>query len=213
MAPTYANADLAYRNAAARLRSSCRFLDGYLTPVEPDETIDMPPDKPIRAVEVPSCDECTAEIELLEAGDRAGHVCTHGGREQRDVRPSVQQRVITGKRPQPNAGVIREYMGDVNTKLESFTTALSTLCSLMDDREEVVAFEDHLMVWVDYCGWLKNRAYVILDMLETATTGRNTVNNHVTRVSVQQVGVSDNVMQLIMSLLQISLHIKLLLVG
>ena len=82
MAPTYANADLAYRNAAARLRSSCRFLDGYLTPVEPDESIDMPPDKPIRAVEVPSCDECTAEIEQLEAGDRAGHVCTHCGEQE-----------------------------------------------------------------------------------------------------------------------------------
>ena len=90
MALTYANADLAYLNSAARLRSACRFLDGYLTPVEPDESIDMPPDKPIKAVDVPSCDACTAEIELLEAGDRAGHVCTHRGEQQLEVRPSVQ---------------------------------------------------------------------------------------------------------------------------
>ena len=73
-------------------------------------------------------------------------------------------------------------MGEVNTKLDSLTTALSTLCSLMDDSDEVVAFEDHIMVWVDYCGWLKNRAYVILDMLEAAATGRNIVNTTVAQL-------------------------------
>ena len=111
MAPSYAQADLAYRNAANALSATCTGLEYYL----PDDTtqahavVRIPPTRP-RAVSV-TCAQCVEELEALNAGSRDGHQCTH----QRDdetgdetIQPRDGVQSDAPRRRQPNAGVIRQ---------------------------------------------------------------------------------------------------------
>ena len=63
MAPSYANADNAYRNAVARLSTSVMFLERHLPPTDNAEVTEpegMPPLKPSRPrlESIPACAQC-----------------------------------------------------------------------------------------------------------------------------------------------------------
>ena len=81
MAPSLQTADTNYRNACNRLTSAIVQLEQYLPSDTHNVSIrnrELPPVKPRdRIGSVPACQACSVELQDLDAGDRAGHVCTH----------------------------------------------------------------------------------------------------------------------------------------
>ena len=82
MAPiTAASANLAYDKAVTRLKRACRELERNIPPpdnLEADDTL-VPTLRPReRADSAAGCPLCVPELEILEEGVRAGHMCTHG---------------------------------------------------------------------------------------------------------------------------------------
>ena len=171
MAPaTVASAKAAHERTLNRLKTACTSLEHQLPPLPPGEEYTFPDN--VREDRVPAATECalcTAELDAMDAGERAGHVCTHdqGVQSRRDDEQSehgsdlgsgriTAQKVKRNK--QPKAGVIREYMGSLNTCLEAFTDAVSNLCTLLRDRGEKEMYQDHLIVWVSHCEDMKDRA-------------------------------------------------------
>ena len=82
MAPTtIQTADTNYRNACNRLTSAIVQLEQYLPSDAVDLSIrprEVPSTRPRpRVVSVPACPDCAVELQEVDAGDRAGHVCTH----------------------------------------------------------------------------------------------------------------------------------------
>ena len=78
MAPNQAAADSAYNQAVKKLKVACTFLEGQLSPPEPEQFVDIPSDRPKqRDVIVRECQFCEAELQELEAEDRPEHACSH----------------------------------------------------------------------------------------------------------------------------------------
>ena len=98
MAPSYANADLTYRQAVSALTFACKQLECHLPSddiTQADNSLNIPPHRPQqRGESVSVCPECVVELDQLEPGARDGHQCTHnvddgvdqGSGLQRDVR-------------------------------------------------------------------------------------------------------------------------------
>ena len=181
MAPSYANADNAYRNAVARLSTSVMFLERHLPTTDNAEVTEpegMPPLKPSRPrlESVPACAQCQAELEELDAGSRDSHVCTHHTDEVDNSAnlttrsdASISKSRGKGQRQrQPNTGVVRQDMNNMNEKFEAFTSALATFCTVMEDEEEIRMFEEHLLVWTEYVGWMRDRAEDLIALIEGA---------------------------------------------
>ena len=142
MAPiTAASANLAYDKAVTRLKRACRELERNIPPpdnLEADDTL-APTLRPReRADSAASCPLSVPELEILEEGARAGHVCTHG--ENRNVGDDAtseagsqggrSDRGQTSRRArvkQPKIGVIREYVDKLDACLDTYTDAVSIL--------------------------------------------------------------------------------------
>ena len=171
MAPSFSTADTAYQNAVFRLRAACTLLERHLTPS--DDEVPQPSLRPKRATEVAECAQCAAELQEQEAGSRENLVCTH--RQDDEVRAAdtgtedAHARVPPIRAPrgkQPNAGVIRQEVLNLDEKFDSFTTAIAVLCSLIEDTVDRDLFEAHLVRWADYIGWMKERAAEVIALLE-----------------------------------------------
>ena len=171
MAPSYANADLAYRQANDLLRSSCTVLEFHLPPSRANEAgesvVFIPAARPRpRADSVLACAQCAEELEDVEPGQREGHQCTHQSREV-DGRQQGDRINDDGivRRRQPNAFIIRQDLQDVKERFEACSKALSTLCSVADE-EEAENLGQHLLVWAEYIADLRARAGEVLSVLE-----------------------------------------------
>ena len=171
MAPSFSTADTAYQNAVYRLRAACTLLERHLTP-SIDE-VPQPSLRPRRVPEVAECARCAAELQELEPVSRENHVCTH--RQDDEDRAAVtgaedaHARVPPIRAPrgkQPNAGVIRQEVLNLDEKFDSFTTAVAVLCSVIEDDVDRDLFEAHLVRWADYIGWMKERATEVIALLE-----------------------------------------------
>ena len=173
-AVTAASANLAYEKAITKLSRACVALEHH---IPPDGETDPPPLRPRpRSNSVAACALCAAELEELAAGDREGHICTHTGDHREDDAASIRSDGGTtqrkGRNKQPMVGVIKEYMDKVDTCLDAFTDAISVLCSVLEDREEKLQYQDHLTVWVEHCECLKDRAREAIVVLEAALERR-----------------------------------------
>ena len=179
MAPSYASADLSYRQAVAALSFACKQLECHLPSDEhtqADISLTIPPYKPVqRGSSVSVCPQCVAELETLEAGDRESYQCTHqidggdrrgsGSRRSDDAVESIRKR-------QPNAGVIRQDLTEIKERYDVFVKALSVLLSVSDDPQEVQSFEDHMLVWAEYIADVRSRAAEVLQILEAPVDNR-----------------------------------------
>ena len=81
----------------------------------------------------------------------------------------------TGRKKQPNAGVIHQDLADVKEKNEVFVKALSTLIVVCDSQEEKDSFEQHLIIWAEYVTDVRSRAAEVLHILEAPVDRRPVV--------------------------------------
>ena len=187
MAPSYANADLAYRQASELLRTACTVLEFHLPSSQVNEAgesfVFIPSARPRpRADSVVACEQCAEELENAEAGQREGHQCTHQPREV-DVRQHGDRITDDGvvRKRQPSPLIIRQDLTDVKEKFETCTKALSTLCSVTD-HEEAESLSQHILLWAEYIADLRARAGEVLTILEapvTAELGGQASSSHV----------------------------------
>ena len=173
---TVASANLAYEKAITKLSRACSALEHH---IPPDGETDPPPLRPTpRRNSIAACALCANELANLEPGDRESHVCTHD--EQRDRPPeddaasvrSESGQVRRIRNQQPKMGVIKEYMDKLETCLDSFTDAISLLCSVLESRDKKLQYQEHLTVWVEHCECLKDRARETIAVLEAAQFAR-----------------------------------------
>ena len=183
MAPnTYANAENSYRQAYNRLKVACTLLERHLPLPDDGSELETPSLTPRERVDrVAQCALCRAELETLEPEERAGHGCNHQGQasrqddENRSVTASDEGRhgseVHAAKRGvQPNAGVIKQDLTVLEDKFDAFIVALSILTSLMSD-EDGSQYENLLLEWTEFCGWLKDRADQTIRVLQAGVWG------------------------------------------
>ena len=179
MAPnTTIAAYAAYERAITRLKTACTSLERQIPPPENadgTEATDTPPIRPRESnVEVTACQACATELEEMDPNDRAGHACTHedqGNQPRTEQAPGSGPDDTTrrkGKNKQPKAGVLREYMGNMDACLEKFTDTVANLCSALTDVAEKERYQDHLIFWVEHCEDTKDRAREVIDLLEAA---------------------------------------------
>ena len=70
--------------------------------------------------------------------------------------------------------MLRQDVEILDEKFDSFTEALTTLTYVIEESE-VASYNEHLMEWADYCGFLKDRAHDTIDMLEGNHDNRNQI--------------------------------------
>ena len=110
-------------------------------------------------------------------GEREAHVCTHnpddhGNRQAQSDQGSEtgQRREGTGtrgKKKQPNAELIRKYVATLDERFDAFTAALSGLTGLLE-ADDVDMYNDHLIVWAEYVGDMRDRAFETAQILDAA---------------------------------------------
>ena len=174
MAPTNEVAvNRQYHNAVHSLQVACIDLVRHLPPPDNQEEVDnaleAPPPWPRPRVDsVAACQQCADELDQLDAGDREGHVCNHNV--TADAQPAVSsasRRTFSNWRRQPNAGVLRNDIKNVDEHFKAFTTALSNFCVLLE-QDQYIEYEAHLREWADYRGYIRDRALEAIEMLEAA---------------------------------------------
>ena len=160
-----------------KLKRAYSKLERHLPPLPGGESPGIPADRPReRAVSVTTCATCVRELEAMDVGDRAGHVCTHRGEERQDEdlisvggsegdRERDQVRT-TYRNRKPKLNVIKEYMEHLDVCLDNYTDAVAKLCTVLSKDEEKEDWEEHLLTWSDYCEQTKDRARDLLEMLE-----------------------------------------------
>ena len=52
-------------------------------------------------------------------------------------------------------------------RFDAVTIATANLVGLLES-EQAEAYDEHLLVWADYVGWMKDNAYDLLFVLEAA---------------------------------------------
>ena len=115
-----------------------------------------------------------------------GHVCTHqqqgnhstgqdGERSTAGSDGARQRRTLSkrGRNQQPKLGVIKQYMVELESSLDKYTDATATLCAALTTRAEKDEYQDLLLVWVEHCEGLKERAREVILVLEAAVGNRN----------------------------------------
>ena len=186
MAPTLAAASAANDKAVMRLKLASNNLERLLPPpdnMEADETAgsEVPAIRPRpRQSSIASCAQCAVDIENLDVGDRAGHVCTHqqegaGGGDRDDeisLAGSVNGRARDtgakgGKKKQPDAGVVKEYMAKMDERVDAFVHTVATLVGIVD-HDTADSYEEHLMDWSNYCEGLKERGREVIALIDAA---------------------------------------------
>ena len=123
-----------------------------------------------------ACDRCAAELQVLPEGNREGHICNHRGEERKDgegdrgsdAGSESSRRVPVKTRGKPRVGLLRDYISNVDTAIDGFSDAVAVLVSLLDDEGEKERYDDHMVVWVEHCENLKERARDTIDVLEAA---------------------------------------------
>jgi hypothetical protein len=94
MAPTVASATTTNGKATLRLKVAANQLERHLPPQDEPEADDTqvseaPSTKPRpRQSSVAACALCATALEAMEAGDKAGHICTHQQVEPEDDKVS-----------------------------------------------------------------------------------------------------------------------------
>ena len=178
MAPlTLRVAKEAYDKCVTELKWSCHTLERILPPPSDGEQASFPPSKPrLRLDSVAACERCALELEALDAGERAGHQCTHGerrGSDSRSVADQEEQRraPARGKVRQPKLRVVQEYLGYLTESLKAYTGAVGNVCSVLTREEDKNDYEDLMLLWVDYCEDVKERARDNINVLEAAQLG------------------------------------------
>ena len=149
MAPTVASATTASRKATLRLKVAANQLERHLPPLdnlEADDTqvSEAPSTKPRpRQSSVAACALCVTDLEAMEAGARAGHICTHQQVEQDDDEISVagSDRITDppprgGKHRQPDELVLRQYMDAMDEKLDALVQTVAILGPLLEEDEQ-----------------------------------------------------------------------------
>ena len=116
MAPSYANADLAYRQTVDLLRAACTVLEFHLPPAstnEPGESsVCIPSSRPVTRARVDSvltCAQCAEELQDVDPGERAGHQCTHERPEDVEQPEVRRDRIVDDgivRRRQPSTYII-----------------------------------------------------------------------------------------------------------
>ena len=195
MAPnTYANAENSYRQAYNRLKVACTLLERHLPPPDDGSELSTPSLRPRERLDpVVQCALCRAELENLEPEERAGHVCNHQDQVLRQDdetqsavasdegrRGSEAQKVKRGV--QPNAGVVKQDLTVLEDKFDAYIVALSIFTSLMND-EDGARYENLLLEWTEYCGWLKDRADQTIKVLQAGVWGEDPLMRHVDTAS------------------------------
>ena len=169
MAPSYASADAAYRQASDQLRATCTVLEFHLPPINTDEAgqsvILIPSARPrIRADSVLSCAQCAEELRDAEPGTREAHQCTH----HQQLDESQGDRITDDgvvRRKQPSAFIIKQDLTDVKERFDVFTKTLSVLSGVAES-EEAEGLGRHLLVWAEYIADLRARAGEVIMILE-----------------------------------------------
>ena len=116
MAPSYANADLTYRQTVDLLRAACTVLEFHLPPAstnEPGESsVCIPSSRPVTRASVDSvltCAQCAEELQDVDPGKRAGHQCTHERPEDVEQPEVRRDRIVDDgivRRRQPSTYII-----------------------------------------------------------------------------------------------------------
>ena len=166
-AVTPASAKLAYEKAIGNLKRACTSLKYKIPPSadgSPEETPLLAPR--IRA-DKQACPLCAPTLEELGPEEREAHVCTHqaadlaavevdraSGTGSGDGRPRGKR----GRTTQPMAGVVREYMQNLDDRLDKFTDAVTIFCSTLSNDRDKGTYQDHLVVWIEQSEHLKDRA-------------------------------------------------------
>ena len=205
MAPS--NTEAAYRQAYNRLNVACTLLKRHFPPIEEDNddymVLTSLKPKP-RTPSVPTCDRCTEERDNLDEAAREEHVCTHqgaeGGQQDDDTLSTSGSEVVqrrtegrrTGRERQPNAGVIRQDLVVMDDKFDGFTVALSNLATHLTPLE-ADQYEAHILLWAQYCGWMKDRVEDTRRLLDGGTVSQSTGGTmNVTFSEAPVVGDTDN---------------------
>ena len=176
MVTTVASATAANRKATTRLKVAASQLERHIPPqdeLEADVTqvSEAPSTKPRpRQSSVAACVPCATALEAMEAGQRAGHICTHLQVEQEEDEVSVAGSEAPvdpprgGKHKQPDEFVVRQYMDVMDEKLDALVQAVAILGPLLDEDSEK-NYENHLLQWSGYCEGLKERARELIALI------------------------------------------------
>jgi hypothetical protein len=176
MVATVAPATAANRKATIRLKVAAHQLERQLPPqdglaADDTQVSEVPSSKPRpRQSSVAACALCATALEALEAGARAGHICTHQQVEPEDDKVSsagseqpADPPPRGGKHRQPDEFVIRQYMESMDERINVLVQTVAILVSLLDKDGEK-DYENHLLVWSSYCEGLKDRAREVISM-------------------------------------------------
>jgi hypothetical protein len=124
---------------------------------------------------VAACVLCATALEAMEAGERAGHICTHQQIEQDDEQtsktgsePPADPPPRGGKHKQPDEFVVRQYMDE---KLDALVQAVAILGPLLDEDSEK-DYENHLLQWSGYCEGLKERARELIALIQAGNVSQ-----------------------------------------
>ena len=183
MAPlTLRVAKEAYDKAVTDLKWSCHTLERVLPPSAEGDQASFPPSKPrLRLDSVAACPQCAIELEALDAGERTGHQCTHGERRGSDSHSIGETEDRSRRGPargtvrQPKHRVVVEYLGYLTDSLKAYVAAVGNVCCVLTREEDKQDYEDLMLLWVDYCEDVKDRARDTIDVLEAAQLGTTQV--------------------------------------
>jgi hypothetical protein len=114
----------------------------------------------------------------MEAGNRAGHVCTHQQIEQEDGQVSLagSERPAdppprVGKHRQPDEFMLRQCMVAMDEKLDALLQTVAILGPLLDEEGEK-DYENHLLGWSNYCEELKERAQEVSSIIRAGNVSQ-----------------------------------------
>ena len=160
-------AKAAKEKAVSRVKRAIKELEQYIPPDDPGQdgvvAIAEPPGRAARRVSV-VCQQCAAEIRDLEAGDQAGHQCTHQGGDgagllvgQAQAGPPKPAPRRGGRWRKAGAGVIRHHIEAVEEQIKGLEDATGELAALLDD-DDAAKQDEHKDEWIDYFVAVKNKA-------------------------------------------------------
>ena len=159
-------ATIAKEKAAKRLELKCTTLTGHL-PWRADDRgiwLDTPRYKPSPTNEEDGeCALCEAELEGLEPGDRAGHVCQHvvTGRDRPRGRriPEVNNVSVATFKKQEDEVIkdIKGLLSEIDERLETFSDRTLELTNLVEEQD-AECHDNHLNEWIKYVEWISRRA-------------------------------------------------------
>ena len=79
-------------------------------------------------------------------------------------------RLLGERKNSPMQISLKKYIDTLDDRFDAFTTALSLLSGLLGDEEQQ-SYNDHLIVWAEFVGDMRDRAYETIQILEAALLG------------------------------------------